>query len=194
MNLTIPSSVYKRLRAYVLYVTTEISFLGKVTKLNNYSVVLEDIFLLPQTVSAGHTTLDQESLGQFYDVLMQKGEDPSPWRAWIHSHAEMQAFYSQTDENTIESFDLERPEENWFLSIVVNRAGTLIPRIDVFSPYRFTIKNIEWDILFDQQDIKEDIRKEVADKVSTDKKIDWSKRLTKELWLPQYLRPRMLTP
>lgn len=193
MNLTIPSSVFKRLRAYVLAVPTEISFLGKVLKQNNHNIILEDIFLLPQVVGGAHTVLDKESLGQFYDAIMQKGEDPSPWRAWIHSHADMQAFYSTTDENTIESFDLERPDDNWFLSIVVNRAGTLIPRIDIFSPYRTTIMNIEWDVVFDQKDIEENIQKEIKEKVVKSAVRDLKRDINKLLFPPQYILPLSLT-
>jgi hypothetical protein len=192
MNLAIPSSVYKRLRAYVLAVTTEISFLGKVTKINPRSVLLEDIFLLPQFVGGSHTTIEKESLGKFYDALMQKGENPSSWRAWIHSHADMNAFYSSTDEDTIESFDLECPEENWFLSLVVNRAGTLIPRIDVFSPYRITISDVEWEIVFDQTDIMPEIQKEILEKVFKKEPTNLKDVLKTKKWFPNLILPKQI--
>ncbi len=189
MKLIIPSPVYKKLRAYVLAVTTEISFLGKVEKVNNNLVVLHDIYLLPQVVGSAHTVLDKEAMGRFYDDLMEKGEDPSSWKTWIHSHADMQAFYSGTDENTIESFDLERPDDNWFLSIVVNRAGAFIPRIDLFSPIRVTITDIEWDIVFNQDDILPAVIQDIALKVTKEHVTDWKKRLEERKKLPEYLFP-----
>lgn len=165
MKILFPSDVYKRLRAYVLAIDTEISFLGKIERKDD-TITIRDIVLLKQQSTYGSTILDQEALGQFYNDLMDKGEDPSPWKAWIHSHARMDTFFSGKDEETIESFDLEHPVDNWFLSVVVNHAGDLRARIDIFSPFRHTIDNLNWDIVFTDPVLSEQVKQEIEEKVT----------------------------
>ncbi len=165
MKILFPSDVYKRLRAYVLAIDTEISFLGKIDRKDDV-ITISDIALLKQESTYGSTVLDQEALGQFYNELMDKGEDPSPWKAWIHSHARMDTFFSGKDEETIESFDLEVPTDNWFLSIVVNHAGSVRARIDVFSPFRHTLDKLSWDIVFTDPILSEQVKQEISQKVT----------------------------
>lgn len=165
MKIIIPSDVYKRLRTYVLAIDTEISFLGKVEQKDDVLLV-NDFVLLKQQVSYANTILDKEELGKFYESLMNKGENPSNWKVWIHSHASMSAIFSQTDEDTIKSFDLEIPTDNWFLSIVVNHAGDLNARIDIFSPIHLTVQRLEWDISFDDPILVQKVQTEIAEKVS----------------------------
>lgn len=165
MKILIPSDVYKRLRAYVLALDTEISFLGKVEQKDDILTV-SDFVLLKQQVSYAHTILDKEELGKFYESLMDKGENPSDWKVWIHSHANMAAVFSTTDDDTIKSFDLEVPTDNWFLSIVVNHAGDLNARVDIFSPLHVTLDKLEWDISFEDAILTQKIKAEIAEKVS----------------------------
>jgi hypothetical protein len=177
MNIIFLSDVYKRLRTYVLAIDTEISFLGKVKK-ENGNLTIEDIRLITQQVSAGNTIMDQDALGIFYDELMEKGEDPSPWKVWIHSHAKMDSFFSTIDNATIESFDLETPNDNWFLSVVTNHAGKTKIRLDIFSPFRYTFNNLEWDIRYDDPALFKEATKEMAEKVtnveySYNRNINW---------------------
>ena len=144
---------------------TEISYLGKVERKDDILTVV-DFVLLKQQVSYASTILDKEELGKFYESLMDKGENPSDWKVWIHSHAAMVAVFSTTDEDTIKSFDLEVPTDNWFLSIVMNHAGDLNARIDVFYPLHVTLEKLEWDISFDDPILMQAIKLEIAQKVS----------------------------
>jgi len=144
---------------------TEISFLGKVERKDDILTVV-DFVLLKQQVSYASTILDKEELGKFYESLMDKGENPSDWKVWIHSHAAMVAVFSTTDEDTIKSFDLEVPTDNWFLSIVMNHAGDLNARVDVFYPLHVTLEKLEWDISFDDPILMQAIKLEIAQKVS----------------------------
>jgi len=183
IKILFPSDVYKRLRAYVLAIDTEISFLGKIDKKDDV-LTISDIALLKQESTYGSTILDQEALGQFYNELMDKGEDPSSWKAWIHSHARMETFFSTKDLETIESFDLEVPTDNWFLSVVVNHAGGVRARIDVFSPFRHTMDKLSWDIVFTDPTLSEQVKQEIAEKVTTieyryNGRTDWRKELEK---------------
>ena len=164
MNVIFTADVYKKLRAYVLAIDTEIGLFGKVEKKGDVLFV-SGLVLLSQQVSWGKTIIDRHALDQFYLSLMDKGIDPSPWKCWIHSHATMKTFFSTTDEATIESFDLEHPVDNWFLSIVVNHAGSLNARLDVFSPFRYTIGNLPWDVEFEDPKLIEEVQKEIAEKV-----------------------------
>lgn len=183
MKILFPSDVYKRLRAYVLAIETEISFLGKINKKDD-TITIKDIVLLKQQSTYGSTILDKEALGQFYSDLMDRGEDPSPWKCWLHSHARMETFFSTKDLETIESFDLELPADNWFLSIVVNHAGSLRGRIDIFSPFRHTIDKLSWDIVFDDPALLEQAKQEISEKVTPisfhfNKQANWREELEK---------------
>ena len=181
MKIIFPSNIYERLRAYVLAVDTEISFLGKEERIGD-TIIINDIALFKQESTYGSTILDRVALGKLYDNLMDKGENPSNWKTWIHSHAGMNAYFSGKDKETIESFDLEHPVDNWFLSVVVNHAGDLQARIDVFSPFRHTIDKLSWDIVFTNPLLSEQVKREIEEKVTTieyryNEYHDWRKEL-----------------
>ena len=78
----------------------------------------------------------------------------------------MKTFFSKTDEDSIESFDLEKSEDNWFLSVVVNHVGNLEARIDVFAPFRYTLDSLDWDIQFFDPALSSQLRAEIAQKVT----------------------------
>jgi len=83
-----------------------------------------------------------------------------------NSHASMEASWSMKDDETINDFDTEKPEENWFLSIVGNHQGDLLCRLDLFAPFRYTINEIPWEIGFSpNKELIKSIKKEIKEKV-----------------------------
>lgn len=166
-KLIFNTKAYNKLCLYVANTDDEISGLGKVKKMENDFILIEDIILLEQESSSGGTKLDKEGLTKFYDGLMKKGENPSDWKLWWHSHADFSAFWSGTDKDTIESLDVEQDSNNWWLSIVMNRDVEMKARIDIFQPFRQTIDVEKWVFYnpFDEK-LDEKIKKEIKKKVT----------------------------
>lgn len=117
-----------KLKACVDLADGEVSGLGKVEQLGKDFLVSE-VVLIEQESSWGSTVLDDEALAGFLKELISKGDDPSLWRLWWHSHGWNKPFYSKEDEKTCKRFDNE-----WMLSIVTSKRGECIGRIDVYRP------------------------------------------------------------
>ena len=164
MKIIIPVSVYQKLRAYVDNSKYEISGLGKLKKESDI-ITIEDVRIFRQIVSSGETILSHRSLSEFYDGIITEEGDLSSWKLWWHSHATFDAFFSQTDIDTIHDFDNEMVEDNWMLSIVTNHKGDLLARLDVFYPFHIALNNLEWDISFIDRNITLAARDEIAEKV-----------------------------
>lgn len=181
MKIAIPANVYKRMKAYVMAVNSEISMLGKVEK-NGNDFTITDLALFEQIVSAGETTLDMLAIGKFYDEMVQRGEDTLKWRAWIHSHYTMPTFFSGVDEATINDFDMEVPADNWMLSIVTNQEGAIKTRLDLFAPVRFTIVDLPLDIDF--TNVGEDVSVAEEVKLKVTPKIERWRKPKQTSWKP----------
>ena len=169
----------------------EISGFGKIEVVNG-DIYVRDLRIFKQTVSSGDTVLNRKALGKFYDEIIQEEGDLSNWKLWFHSHADNEVFFSNIDEQTITDFDSEMPQDNWMLSIVTNHNGKMLVRIDVFSPIRCTISDVDWDISFENKELDMQILDEVAEKVTVNvprsnnnhnRSIDWKNN--KERRLPR---------
>lgn len=165
MKIIFPVKVYQKFRAYIENCDEEISGLGKIVKTDGV-ITIQDIKIFTQTTTAAETTIDKIALGKFYDDLVKNGEQLSDWKLWWHSHADMKAFFSSTDIETIEDFDNDLKDDNWMLSIVGNHNADLLARIDIFKPIRCTMTNIDWEIDFTDETIEKDAILEIMQKVN----------------------------
>ena len=180
MKVLVPVDVYRQLRVYVESIKYEISGLGKVF-VSGQTITITELKLFNQTVSGVETHLDKRALGRFYDELMQADENIGDWRLWWHSHADMKTFWSPTDHATIDDFDNESKEDNWFLSLVTNRPGDLLFRVDVFSPIRLIRDNLEWDIDFSDEAAVSRFEDEVRAKVKVHTPIEERRRKARKM-------------
>jgi len=97
---------YQKMHLWVEMAQGEISWLGSVSELKHpdgsfEAFLIEDIHLLKQTCSSANTVLDDQSVGQFLTEMVIKNQDTSKIKAWLHSHATMQCFWSNIDEECI---------------------------------------------------------------------------------------------
>jgi hypothetical protein len=99
-------------------------------------LVITDVVLLAQKVSAWDTELDAEALFNFLDRLVAGGGEVARVRLWWHSHADMDLVWSETDCATIANL----PGDFW-VALLVNRRGEVACRLDAFAPGRRT-----WDL------------------------------------------------
>jgi hypothetical protein len=113
----------------------EIGGLGTVAE-DAEGLLITDVVLLAQKVSAWDTELDAEGLFDFLGRLVAGGGDATGVRLWWHSHADMDLIWSDTDCATIANL----PGDFW-VALLVNRRGEVACRLDAFVPRRQT-----WDL------------------------------------------------
>lgn len=160
MKLIIPKQVEVKLHQYVRAVTTEIAGMGKISITEEGDALVEDIAIYDQEVTGGTADLSPQALAGFLTELVQKGENPAQWKLWWHSHADMAAFFSGRDTDTMDS----STEFDTLISLVVNRRRERKARFDMHRPFRVHA-DVSVEIQGESEDVPEDIAAEVAAKV-----------------------------
>ena len=121
-----------------------------------------DRLLLPeQTNSASHTEVSEEALAELLVEAVREGIDTAKLKVWLHSHGQIQAFFSATDEQNMRS---AFPQADWVLSLVTNRAGEIKARLSLYKPFRLDVDDVLVTVGLPSQ-LEADIRKEVQRKV-----------------------------
>lgn len=131
-EIRIRSHALDRLLLYAQRCPVEIGGLGTVAA-DADGLLITDVCLLAQRVSASDTELDTEALFDFLARHVADGGDPAQVRLWWHSHADMDVVWSETDRATIRSL----PGDFW-VALLVNRRGEVVCRLDAFLPQRHT--------------------------------------------------------
>jgi len=147
MQLIIEEKAACQLKYFTELASDEISGMGK-TSISEDKIYLEEIVIFKQTCSAGSTEIDDDAIAKFIYQLQKNDEDTAVWNLWWHSHADMEVFWSGTDNATITD---HAGGQSFLISLVVNKKGERKARLDVFpkdnSPF-----NIPTSCM---QDIKE---------------------------------------
>lgn len=105
----------------------EVGWLGTVTK-HDEVYMIEDIFVLEQTVTHTETDIEADALAHLALQLEEQGIDSSTLRYWGHSHVNMQVSPSGQDENQTEEY-LEHVD--WFIRGIYNKKRDT--KVDVFD-------------------------------------------------------------
>jgi len=138
MDLIITKEAYLKLKYYIGLVDTEISGMGKSHIDKDGDIILSDVIIFHQEVSGSSTDLDEASMAKFLSELMKKGEKTEEWNVWWHSHADMDVFWSSTDDDTIAE---HCNHQSHLISLVGNRKGKFKARLDLFpkdtSPFNY---------------------------------------------------------
>lgn len=163
MKIVFPVQVYQKLRMYVDNIESEVSGFGRVEIIDDV-VRIEDIKIFNQTVSGADTKLEGKDIAKF--ILSLPKDERVKWKLWWHSHADMETFFSGIDTATISDFDSEMPEDNWMVSMVTNHKGDYKTRIDMFAPFRYTIDDVEFEVDYNDEKLLEQIKAEIAEKVT----------------------------
>ncbi len=121
-----------KLLLYAAGCPVEIGGLGTVVWQGG-DLLISDLFILPQRVSASDTELEPDALFAFLEHLAKTNGDIATVRLWWHSHGDMELLWSETDCATIENL----PGDFW-VAILVNRKGEVRCRLDAFVPKRQT--------------------------------------------------------
>ena len=72
-------------------------------------------------------------------VLLEAVQSGVTLDSWIHSHADMDVFFSTTDVKNIQQAFSQSP---YVLSIVVNRSGKMLARLTQSSPFTIEVDGV----------------------------------------------------
>lgn len=135
MNLRIEKEQYLRLKYFVEESLGEISGLGQLEFIDRNNVLITSIELFKQKTTFGSTTLNEKALATFLEEKIRNGDNVSKYNFWWHSHDDFACFWSQTDENTIQT----TTSNSFLVSLVANKHGESEARLDIFQPIRLSI-------------------------------------------------------
>ena len=155
--------------AYISFCDLEISGFADVEYNSaRNAFVAGEVYLLRQEVSGAATHMDEEAVSKFNLEMIKAGKMQLP-RIWFHSHVNMQAFFSATDEETLK--DLQN--ETFIIALVGNKRKEMkakayvaesIPMLGQSSYIEIDPMTITVDLEYER--IPEALRKEVDEKVT----------------------------
>jgi hypothetical protein len=158
--LHITYEAYQKMALYIEAASGEISGLGTITRTNELTV--DDVFIFPQECGGAHTEIDMKDIANEMIRIDKEGGNTGAVKVWWHSHADMEAFFSGTDTDTIEEMGATFP---YLVSIVGNKRGQFNARVDVFNPIRMT-SEMRLEITHDNDvETRERIEQEVREKI-----------------------------
>ena len=166
-DVYVDAEAMAKIRAWTYHAEGEVSGLGLVeTNIEDgrlVSVEVVDVFILKQECSGASTELDQQDIARLLCELEREGK-ADQLKLWWHSHADLQVFWSNTDDQNIERLRTA----DYVLSIVTNRSWDLLARIDWFSPVEVTLDDLPVHILLQEADglhdrCREDVEKLVSE-------------------------------
>ena len=137
VRLFLLPEVEQRIRHYTDLAGGEVSGLGTVEEFDG-GFLVNNVYLPKQTCSPAGTTLDEDAIATLLMELEAAGEDSGRLRFWWHSHAHHDVFWSGTDEQCIEGL----ANGDYVLSLVTNKRGGTLARLDIFKPARVTVDGI----------------------------------------------------
>ena len=141
--ITMDTKVYNEMMSYVMHYKTEVSGCGLVKQImhedNEIEYNVYELFLPMQDNTGASTDIDEKEVHNLLTELISDNKETQDLRFHWHSHANMDVFHSGTDEENYS--DLLNPA--FLISIVANRDGDILGRIDIKVPFKLTISGVE---------------------------------------------------
>lgn len=164
-TLHIPASTWKKIMEYTIACKWEISQFADVTfDPNEKTFTIKNVYLLPQRVSEIGTVMEEEDVSGFLDECIKNGKKELP-RCWIHSHVDMDAFFSQID---IDTYEKTLNNKSWVIALVVNKRGEYKAVLQQYAPFPFTW-DLKVEIEYPLVDVAKEIYAEISKKVKKEK-------------------------
>lgn len=123
---------WEKLHAFAQLVETEINGFG-FAALADGVIRVHDLFTLRQKADYGFASTDGNTVAEYLDGYVASGGNAKDFRVQWHSHGGMMVHWSHQDEVNIEEYFAMAP---WSVSLEVNRAGQMLCRVDLRSPFR----------------------------------------------------------
>jgi len=120
----------KKIQCFTQLASGEINGLGIVEKKRN-DFIITNAFILKQKVSRASAEIDPMALNQY----VAECEDPSKLVLQWHSHGDGPVYFSRRDIATISGW-----LGDYIISLVVNKKGDYLCRLDLFKPFYIGLK------------------------------------------------------
>lgn len=147
-QLVIPLESYKKIISYAIAADNiEITGFADVefNKEKNEFVVGE-VYLLEQNAGGADVHIEEEDIQKFNFEMVKAGKEQMP-RVWWHSHVDMQAFFSGTDEGTLK----ELQNDTYIIALVVNKRAEMKAKMYVRQKTIVKSKVVTENALFGKQ-------------------------------------------
>lgn len=163
-KIFITAYAFQKMRYLVENVDNEVAWLST-TKREGNTFTINEIYIPEQEVSASDVESSPEMMSSLIPEIIEKeGLEESKeiirdLRGFCHSHYTMGVFWSQKDEDGIEGLG----NSEFLVSLVLNRKGDILGRVDLFSPIRLTLNKvpIEIDYSSESDELDEDIKNKI---------------------------------
>lgn len=157
-KLILPFFIYQKILAFTRSAEGEISGFGKTEKING-DIVVKEFEIFKQKCNPVHTSLDKDALTMLYVTTAQRGEDPSLWNFWWHSHVNMDTGFSQEDERTLKRISANNGN---ITALCTNKnheytATQYINGVEIDCKFKLSIDFPKEYILSIEQEIKEKV-------------------------------------
>lgn len=117
-------------------------------------IIIDDIYIPPQIVQGAHTDIDVEGLDALMAHAASLGQTVDEWRLWWHSHANMGAFASGQDEQTL--FQQAEWFDSWAIGLTVNTKGERFAWINTHLPFRMMMKDLPVGVYYPMPDTRDE--------------------------------------
>lgn len=160
-RLLLTPDVDQRIRHWTDIAVGEVSCLGLADQVAD-GFLVSQVFLLRQSCTLAETELDQAAVAALLAELDAASIDIGRVRFHMHSHASFGVFYSSTDVSTLEKLTTG----TWFASLVTNKAGSRLARLDIRSPVRVTLEDIPVDVVQNDLGLRATCEQEFRERVT----------------------------
>ena len=157
VRLHLLPEVEERIRHYTELAGGEVSGLGTVEEFDG-SFLVDNVYLPTQTCTPAGTTLDEGAVATLLMELEAAGKDSGRVRFWWHSHAHHDVFWSQIDEDCIEGLT----NGDYVLSLVTNKRGHTLARLDIFRPTRLTVEHLQVSVRNRDENLRDACHEELT--------------------------------
>ncbi len=148
LKIQVEATAMQKLWLWTDFAKGEVSCLGLVDEVvssetgRTTSLVVTDFFLVKQQCTYEETDMDVADVARLISELETKGIDSRKLRCWAHSHGSMSVFWSGQDESCISGL----ANNEWLLSLVVNKRRDTQMRLDQFHPSHMYIPDVQWEV------------------------------------------------
>lgn len=150
---------------YVGIVADEVSWMGKVTRLNNTEFLIEDVYLIDQDVHPTTTEFTNEGNTEFLTKLVEEEgiEAVNKIRLWGHSHVKMGTTASTVDDEQMKEFS--QVNDDYMIRLIANKDGRI--ELTIYDWNRnLKIADAPWSLFVCMDDeLQNAIKEEVKEKV-----------------------------
>jgi hypothetical protein len=129
-RVMITLEAFQKIRAWAAICPVEINGLGYVERRGN-DFLISDVFILKQKAGSDQVDMDDAAIHDLTYQLARRGMSTVGLRLEWHSHARHEVFFSEKDLYTI-----NRQQGDYLISLVVNKRGEYVCRLDLYRPFR----------------------------------------------------------